>query len=238
MTGAALAKALARPSRSARRWLANYRYEIAPPVERITAPAEMMDAVVFDIETTDFGTEGYAGWMVCCSFLPLMTGKVETLEIKFDDRGSDRELLTAVATKLAQYSFHIGHNIAAFDYNWLNSRMMFHGLQTLDAAYYFDTFQVAKSLAIKTRKGLGNLIDYFGLDGTKTTIYRTSWSRVMSPHKVEFELGLAEIVEHCELDVEANRRLFDILHRYSMLNGRTSAWKLSKHRGNYWGNLT
>lgn len=234
LTGVQLARTLDIPERSARRYLAYYKERITAPTSRVTVPPQTMNAVVFDIETTDFGTEGYAGYLVCCSFLPLTTGVVETLKIDWEHQRDDRHLLEAVAHHLAQYQFHVGHNIASFDYNWLNSRLCYHGMPTLNSAYYFDTYQSAKSMALKTSKGLGNLIDYFGLDGVKTTVYRSSWSKVMSPHVQEFDMGLSEIVEHCELDVLANRELFNILHYRSLNNGRQSQWKLTKVMGNYW----
>lgn len=220
--------------RSGRRYLENFQRELMPEPELRKAPTQTMDAVVFDIETTDFGTEGYAGRLVCCSFLPLSTGVVETIKINYQDKMDDREVLETVAKRLAQYPFHVGHNIAAFDYNWLNSRLYFHSMPGLNSAFYFDTYQVAKALALKTAKGLGNLIDYFNLEGVKTTIYRSSWSGVNSPYQHDFEQALNEIVTHCEYDVAANRRLFDRLMPLSMNNGRASAWKLTKVRGNYW----
>lgn len=235
MTGKELAEQLDLAGRSARRYLENYRKQLgkfAAP-ERHKAPYESLDAVVFDIETSDFGTEGYAGRLLCCSFLNLRTSKVHTVEAKFKEH-NDRRLLREVAAELARYNYHIGHNIATYDYNWLNSRLMFHGLPTLDSAYYFDTYQVARSLALKTRKGLGNLIDYFGLEGIKTTIYRTSWSGALSPYQGEFEAAMKDIVFHCEQDVVGNRAVFNPLHHYALNNGRVNPWKLSKMRGNYW----
>ena len=234
LRGPQLARALDIPGRSARRYLEHYKKNISATPVRMPVEQQTMDAVVFDIETTDFGTEGYVGRLVCCSFLPLSTGKVETLQATFEEGGNDKRLLKEVIKKLSYYKFHIGHNIAAFDYNWLNSRCMFHGLPGLNSAYYFDTYQVAKALAIKTSKGLGNLIDYFGLEGIKTTIYRTSWSMVSSPYKDQFTSAIESIVEHCQYDVEANRRLFDVLLPYSLNNGRESAWKMTKVRGNFW----
>lgn len=235
MRGPDLAKAIDIPERSARRYLSYYREHITSSTTRISVPQMNMDAVVFDIETTDFGTEGFSGHLVCCSFLPLNTGEVKTLQIEFDEHGDDRRLLEDVAQELAKYPFHIGHNIAAFDYNWLNSRLRFHSLSTLNTAVYFDTYQVAKSMALKTSKGLGNLVDYFGLEGVKTTIYRTSWSQVNSPYEVDYDRAISEITEHCALDVEANRRLLDVLHFYSMTNGRNCAWKQTRVAGNFWG---
>lgn len=235
LNGMQLAEALNVPPRSARRYLSEYKQLISSPAERLKIAPMMMNAVVFDIETTDFGTEGYAGHLICCSFLDLQTNKIETLKIEFEDHGDDRKLLVAVAKKLAQYPFHVGHNIASFDYNWLNSRLCFHHLPILNTSCYFDTYQVAKSMALKTSKSLGNLIDYFGLEGIKTTIYRSSWSKVMSPYQVDFDDAISEIVYHCEQDVLANRKLLDVLHYYSFINTRANPWKRSKMSGNYWG---
>ena len=99
---------------------------------------------------------------------------------------------------------------------------------------YFDTYQVAKSLGIKTRKGLGNLLDYFGIEGVKTSIYRTSWMKVLSPHRGEFEEGYTDIQYHCEQDVIGNRNLFDVMYPYALANGRANPFKLSKMRRTVW----
>lgn len=240
-TGAEVSRLFSRPGRTARRYVRKYKagnaHSVSPLLrsERLlNIPVERNAAVVFDIEVTDFKTEGYVGHFLCCSFLPLDTDKVKTIQIKFDDHGDDREALKLVAKELAKYSYHIGHNIATFDYNWLNSRMMFHGMDTLNTALYFDTYQVARSLGIATRKGLGNLLDYFGLEGEKTAIYRTSWSGTFSPHKEEFKRTMDNIVYHCEQDVIGNRNLYNVLHYYAKRNGRINPWKVTKILGENW----
>ena len=209
------------------------RHTIAP-LRTSNTPRETNRTVVFDIEVTDFNTEGEIGRFICCSFLPLDSDTIKTIQINYDEYGDDRRALQEVAHELARYRFHVGHNIAAFDYNWINSRLMYHGFDTLDSALYFDTYQVAKSLSIKTRKGLGNLLDYFGLEGEKTTIYRTSWSDVFSPYQERFEKRMKDIIYHCEQDVFGNRNLYDVLHWYSLRNGRANPWKISKTRGTAW----
>ena len=196
--------------------------ERRPPASRV-----MMRAAVYDIETTDFGTEGYAGHLVTCCILPLESEDVITLSITFDEHENDLRLLREVAAALNSYDILIGHNIQAFDANWLNSRLMYHRLAVLNTSLVFDTYQVAKSLAIRTRKGLGNLLDYFGLEGVKTTIYRTSWNNIRSPYRGEFEHTLAEIEYHCQQDVIGNRNLFDVLYPYA-LSMRANPFKLSK----------
>ena len=233
ITGAELSREFDIPGRTARRYVRTYGGERRS--QFLGCPVENNEAVVFDIETTDFGTEGHIGKLVCCSFFSLSSGRVDTLKLSFDAK-DDSRLLQEVAERLADFRFHIGHNIISFDYGWLNSRLMYYGMPPLDVALYFDTYQVAKSLNIKTRKGLGNLVDYFGLAGEKTTIYRTSWSGIFSKDEEEFDETMENIVYHCEQDVIANRNLYNSLHWYAIQNGRQNPWKVTKFRGSNWYN--
>lgn len=238
MTGADLARQLNISFRSARRYVRQYRdslEKVRPSAPMLNVQPRSFNGVLFDIETTDFGTEGYSGYLICCSFLDLATDEVETIEIRFSDNRSDERILKDIAKKLSGYAIHVGHNIAAYDYNWLNSRLSTYGLPNLDTAFYFDTYQAAKSLAIKTGKSLGNLIDYYKLKGTKTTIYKTSWSQIMSPIETEFDDALDQIVEHCEYDVLANKELlYRVILPESLTIGRLNPLKVTKRQGNYW----
>ena len=206
----------------------------SPKRHRQPAKRVLMRAAVYDVECTDFNSEGYAGYLICCCILPLDRDDVQTLAIRFEEHGDDRRLVREVAAALNEYDILIGHNIQAFDANFLNSRLMFHGYPVLNTSLVFDTFQVAKALSIKTRKGLGNLMDYFGLDGTKTTIFRTSWNNVRSPYVDEFNEAMTEIQYHCGQDVFGNRALFDVLYGYA-LSMKTNPFKISKMISTSWG---
>jgi DNA polymerase elongation subunit (family B) len=205
-----------------------------PKRNRQPAKRVFMRSAVYDIETTDFGTEGYSGYVICCCILPLDTDEVQTLSIRFDEHSDDRRLVREIAAALNEYDILIGHNIASFDGNFLNSRLMFHGYPVLNTSMLFDTFQVAKALSIKTRKGLGNLMDYFGLPGIKTTIFRTSWNNVRSPYIDEFNEAMNDILYHCRHDVLGNRMLFDVLYPYSLAM-KANPFKISKMLSMSWG---
>lgn len=201
-------------------------------VSTYECPPVLLQAAVFDLEVTDFGTEGYAGYCICCSILPLDSDTVTTLSIAFDERGDDRRLVREVVEALADYDILIGHNVAGFDLNWLHSRWLFHNARGSYVGdwrrwLYFDTYQHAKTSALKTRKGLGNLGDYFALGGEKTSIYKSSWSNVRSPYQHEFDATMQDVVYHCEQDVIMNRQLFDILW-HDALARDASPLKISK----------
>jgi len=172
-------------------------------------------ACVFDIETMDFKSDGWQDHLVCCSFIPLDTDEPYTLQLKFSDKGNDKELLLSVLEELAKYDILIGHNVAAFDLNWLYSRAMYYGIRMPKSWVYFDTYQVAKVLAIKAAsKSLAGLCAYFGLNSHKTSVQKGDWSKVASTIRAEFEYAMEEIVSHCEWDVIDNRELFNILWKY------------------------
>lgn len=168
---------------------------------------------VFDIETTDLAAVGRQGFLVCCSILPIDDSDPYTLSLAFGENGGDdTRLLSDVLEELARYDFLIGHNITAFDLNWLNTRRAFQGLPAMRRWYVFDTYQVAKSLALRvTRKSLAFLCDAFGIECVKTSIYPAAWNDVRSPLEREFRGALDDIIYHCEQDVHANRLLFERL---------------------------
>lgn len=181
------------------------------------APRMFLNGAIFDIECTDFGTESYSGYLIACCILPLAGTDVQTLSIQFDEHGDDLRLLRETLAALARFDFISGHNTAAFDLNWLHSRWLYHRMRGADAGPWpkrwltFDTYQAARASALKTRKSLGNLGDYFGLEGEKTTIYRTAWNNVRSPYQHEFDATMHNVLYHCQNDVVMNRGLFDIL---------------------------
>ena len=85
------------------------------------APRVLLRAAVVDVECTDFNTEGYAGYLICCCVLPLDADAPTTYRIQYEEHGDDRRLVREVMTALAEYDILIGHNLAAFDLNWLRS---------------------------------------------------------------------------------------------------------------------
>lgn len=177
------------------------------------APHVFMRAAVFDIEVTDFNSGGLDNFLVCTSVLPLDTQETKTVALEFDDKNDDRRILAELMEELEQYDILIGHNIAAFDFNWLFSRLIYHGMPNPPKRWlYYDTYQAAKRIAIKSRKSLGMLGDFFQLDGEKTSVLPVTWSKVHSRRQEVFEQAMEDIVYHCEQDVLLNRNLFNVLY--------------------------
>jgi uncharacterized protein YprB with RNaseH-like and TPR domain len=200
--------------------------------QRPEAPAQLFEAAVFDIETTDFGAIGYNGVLVCISVLPLRSDEVKTVALKPEDRQNDKRVLREALKLLWPYDLLIPHYGAGFDFNWLDTRCQHHAWPTPRTWLYFDTYQQAKSRALKTRKGLGHLGDFFDLDGEKTIIGQRDWSRVRSSDPEEFADGIAEVIYHCEQDVILTRQVWDNLFPRSLEMGpcpiKMTKWRTGK----------
>lgn len=169
-----------------------------------------MKSAVFDIETMDFSTGGVRQHMICAVVLPLDSNDMQTVRLEFDENLNDKRILNELLQELYKYDILIGHNIAAFDFNWLNSRIMYHRLPQIEKRWaYYDTYQAARRMAIKAeRKSLAFLGDFFRLPGDKTAVLPVAWGMVDSRDKEEFEEAVGSIIDHCERDVMMNRELF------------------------------
>lgn len=180
-----------------------------PPLETKAYPPMYFRAAVFDIETTDFKAGGDQNFLCCVSVLPLDTGEVKTLRLNFSDGRDDRQLLQEVIGELCKYDILIGHNIIAYDFNWLLTRLIYHGMPSPPKRWlYYDTYYAAKRVALKSWKSLGALIDFFHIDGVKTKIMEVHWKMVASDDRNKFRGAMKDIVYHCEQDVLANREVF------------------------------
>ena len=184
-------------------------------------------SAVFDIEVTDFDAVGFKGYFICGVITPTDTREPEVYKIKYEDFQEDRRVLQEFLTALAKYDILIGHNIASFDINWLHSRALVHDLDWPRSWHYFDTYQVAKSMALKGRKGLAALCDMFEIPCIKTSIQTRSWHDVRSPKRERFDRALKEIEFHCVEDVKANMHLYDKLYPPAM-RMRANQLKLTK----------
>lgn len=189
---------------------------------RVTPPQVQFDAAVYDIEVSSFTTEGYDGFMACACFLDVRTGELFTVQQEFGEGANDTRLLNEVFELMGQYRILIGHNIAAFDYPWLLSRSIFHRGAPPPFHHYIDTYQLIKALPLKTRKSLGNLIDFLRIEGEKTAINLTSWSGMRSQDKDEYEESMQDILFHCQADVLSNQKVFDAIYPYVISQRRST----------------
>lgn len=180
-----------------------------------TYPHVDFKSAVFDIETTDFSAGGVNAHLVCICILPLgdPEEKVQTIQIEFKDKRSDKRILKDLSEQLAEYQILIGHYVLGFDLPYLQSRLAYHGMPGLPGRHLvYDTYFAARRMGLRAhRKSLAFLTDFFNQQSLKTAIYPVAWSNIDSPEEVDFLDARKNIVDHCGKDVISNRHLFDAL---------------------------
>ena len=167
---------------------------------------------VWDIETTDFKSD--IGRLTVSSFYYPDEERLETRTFRDFDDG---ELGLALWTleRIKELDFIIGHNVKAFDRNFLNGVLARHNVEELvPRRGWWDTMLIAR-YGIKGLFGssMANLADVLQLGDGKYKPSKNDWRDVLvDPESLE------EIARRCEEDVKLNYliwvRLKPYFHRW------------------------
>lgn len=175
---------------------------------------EMGFSVVgFDIEATHLKPN--VGRILCTSFKPL-GGDVYTFSchdrrFKKDDVFDDSALAVATRDELEKYDIIVGWNSKNFDVKFVNSRLIRVGERTKEAQYHVDGMWSFRS-KFSAWSGLANVQKLIHPGGTeKTSIAWEQWMRALGWNRVIAKQAIAEIVEHCELDVMVLEDVYRLL---------------------------
>lgn len=163
----------------------------------------------FDLECTSLKPN--IGRILCASFID-MTNDSPARTISALDRGmkrpdvyDDSRLAIAIRDELEQADIVVGHNSKNFDLKFLNARLLRVGQRTKRAQFHLDTMWAWRSKT-SAWSGLDAIQKFLNVDGqSKTVIAWEQWMRALGWDKGKRESAMAEIVEHCERDVEVMR---------------------------------
>jgi uncharacterized protein YprB with RNaseH-like and TPR domain len=157
----------------------------------------------FDLECTSLKPN--VGRILCASFKPM--GKdpytFSALDRRFFERDvyDDGKLALAIRNELEKYDIITGWNSKNFDVKFLNSRLIHAGHRTKKAQPHIDGMWGFRSKA-SAWSGLKAVQEYVLPGGVeKTRVVWEQWMRALGWDKKLREEAMAEIVEHCELDV-------------------------------------
>jgi len=183
-----------------------------------------MRTYVFDLETTDL--KGDFGRLRVASFVELNSdgsiGKVQTRDI-LDFKGNnqaqrERQLCKWIYDRFEEADILIGHNVKAFDKNFLNARFARYRLPMLPFREYIDTYHVARYglKGVLQSASLENVGAFFGISIKKDKPSKEDWAdcNAMIPS------GVKRIRRRCEIDVKMNALVFNELKPY---------WHVWKH---------
>lgn len=166
--------------------------------------------VSFDIEATHLKPN--VGRILCCSFKPL-GGEVYTYtghERRFmkPDVYDDGELAAAIRDELEKADIIVGWNSKNFDAKFINSRNIHAGQRTKVAQYHVDGMWSWRS-KFNAWSGLDAAQRFAVSDSeNKTSVEWEQWMRAIGWDKAKRDSAMAEIVEHCEIDVRVLEQVY------------------------------
>jgi len=175
-------------------------------------------AYVWDIETTDF--DAGIGSLMVSSFLDLATGYTDSRTIHSfagTFKARERQLAEWTLGKLRDADALIGHNVKAFDRNFLSGVCARQDLPQPPRRTYIDTMLIARyGLKGKIGASMANLADVLGIKGAdgelvnKDKPSKNDWREYIAgdPEAVK------RITVRCEADVYVNALLWERLRGY------------------------
>jgi len=167
---------------------------------------------VWDIETTDFKAD--IGSLMVSSFLDLNTGVPNSRTVlDFDGTFKEREAQVASWTRdqLIRSDALVGHNVKAFDRNFLSGVLARQHLPQAPKRTYLDTMLIARhGLKGKIGASMANLADVLGLPIPKDAPSKNDWREYIAGDQDAIE----RITIRCETDVIVNALLWHELKGY------------------------
>lgn len=167
----------------------------------------------FDIETTNLNAD--FGFMLCASYKYAHENQVHTISI-FDsssfavDPTDDRYVVESIAKVLNDADIIVGHYSKRFDLPYIQARLLFHNLPTIDSRkQHIDTWHIARYKLKLHSNRLQSITEHLGFKD-KTPIKSREWIRAMSGDADAIQY----IMNHCEQDVIV---LEEVYHRLKPL---------------------
>lgn len=154
---------------------------------------------MFDLETTNLNAN--YGYILCMAWKHLGESKVHCISIDqtasfAKDPTSDKLLVQAAAKALADSDIVVGWYSSRFDWPFLQSRLLTHGLPSMPPTPHVDLWRTAKYQMKLNSNRLASVSEFLGLE-EKTPIRSREWIRAMSGHRKSIKY----VIDHCKQDI-------------------------------------
>lgn len=157
--------------------------------------------LIFDIETThlkaDFGTMLSFGYKWLGDKYPTVLSIMDYKGWK-NDPTDDSKLARDAYKILEQADMFVTYFGKGFDVKYLNAKMLEHGLPIIPNTAHVDLFYTVKANLALSRKSLGNVGYFLGLNAEKTPVEGRIWKKAM----VGDQDSIRYVIEHNAADVD------------------------------------
>lgn len=162
----------------------------------------MISACSFDLETSSL--DGDWGIILCAVIKPAgQKGKLFRIDELSKDwvrgkRSNDKPLVEAIVKELSRYDVVAAHFGSMFDFPFLRTRMLAHGMPPLPKQKLIDPWSVAKKNLKFKRNSLDSITSLLGCN-SKTSVDQAVWRKAMFDGDRK---ALKYISDHCLADCE------------------------------------
>lgn len=127
--------------------------------------------------------------------------------LTWDGSQNDRAMLAEFVGALNEADEAIGHNLARFDFPWVKTRCLYHGLPPIADTRIVDTLKWARSKFAFNSNRLDYLGQFLGLGGKLKTGFGL-WKKIVLEKD---EKALAQMVTYCKRDVDLLEKVWEKL---------------------------
>lgn len=159
-----------------------------------------------DIEATNLKAD--FGYCLCIAWKWEGEKKIHCLAITDsptfeEDPTNDKWLIEEFSKEAEKADVVVFHYGSIFDYPYLQTRALYHGLKPLARVKAIDTWRIArKALALSSNR-LASLTRLLGVE-EKTPLDGPTWVKAMAGHKPSIKY----VVEHCKQDVKVLEQVY------------------------------
>jgi predicted RNA-binding Zn-ribbon protein involved in translation (DUF1610 family) len=171
--------------------------------------------LLFDIECTnlkaDFGQMLCFGWKWYGDKGRAKVKDITEFPRRFSaDPTDDKELVKFAREIMLQADILVGWFSSLFDYPFIQTRLLAHGLDPLPPIAHDDGWRIARyGLRLHSNR-LASVQQFLGLE-EKTPILPNTWRRAMAGHKP----SIRYVVTHCRQDVDTLEQAYTKLRPFS-----------------------
>lgn len=178
----------------------------------------------------DIETAPNIGWFWGCSFKTSITPeqiikerfiimvsykwkgnkKVHNLSVNLRDM-SDKKVLSKLAKVLEKADLVVTHNGDRFDLKWINTRMLYHGLQPIQQYKSEDTLKIAKKYFNFQSNRLNYIANLLGIGNKLDTGGIRLWLDIVLE---KCPKALKKMIRYCDQDVRLLERVHNALSHY------------------------
>lgn len=161
----------------------------------------MANIKLWDLECSDLN----ANWGVILCGGVKTYGKKDTHVHTSKTPTNDKDVVRRIADDVADADAWVTWYGAGFDVPFLNSRLIFHGLNPLPPVPHIDGWKIARYKLKLNSNRLQSVRDFLGLPSDKTKVAGPIWLAAISGKK----WAMKYIVDHCRADVEVLEQAYD-----------------------------